>query len=237
MGKRRQKLNAERLTTLLHLVRLGAVRSFTNISTKRLGDSIELSQQAASLRLTGLERAGLVERAHSGRGLAVRLTDDGLNIVEAFLADANVNLERGKNEMTFRGALFTGLNEGGYYISLKGYAANFYRALGFEPFPGTLNLRLTNEAMTEQRRRLDLMKGIEVPGFSDGKRSYGPVKCFKAKVGGKHPGAVLVIDRTHYDSSVLEVISQLNLRKTLGLSDGDECSVTVYLGEGWVRRR
>jgi riboflavin kinase, archaea type len=237
MVKRRPKTSAERLTTLLHLVRLGAVQSFTSISTRKLGDSIGLSQQAASLRLSDLERAGFVERAHSGRGLAVRLTDGGLDAVSGFLADANANLERGKNELTFRGTLFTGLNEGKYYISLKGYAANFSRALGFEPFPGTLNLRLTSEAMVEQRRRLDLMKGIEVPGFSDGRRSYGPVKCFKAMIGGRRPGAVLAIQRTHYDNSVLEVISPVNLRKSLGLKDGDECSVTAFLGEGWARRR
>jgi len=237
MAKRRQRSNAERLTTLLHLVRLGAVRSFIDVSTNDLGASLELSQQAASLRLAELERAGLVERAHSGRGLAVRLTEGGLEMVESFLADTNVNLERGKNVLTFRGTVFTGLGEGGYYISLEGYAKNLERGLGFVPHPGTLNLRLTSEAMIEQRRRLDLMKGIEVPGFSDGKRSFGPVKCFRAKIAGRHAGAVLAIERTHYDSSVLEVVSAVNLRKSLGLKDGDECSVIAYLGEGWAHRR
>lgn len=237
MTERRRKANAERLTTLMHLVRLGAVRSFANVSTTRLADSMELSQQAASLRLTELEKAGLVERARSGRGLAVRLTDDGLDMVGAFLADANANLERGRNELTFRGTVFSGLGEGRYYVSLKGYASGFSRALGFEPFPGTLNLRLTSEAMVEQRRRLDLMKGVEVPSFSDGKRVYGPVRCFRAVVAGKKPGGVLAIERTSYDSSVLEVVSPLNLRRSLGLKDGEECSVTAYLGEGWAHRR
>ena len=237
MAKSGREPGPEMLTTLLHLVRLGAVRSFTYVSTRKLGDSMELSQQAASLRLVALESAGLAERARSGRGLAVRLTDDGLSLVESFLADANANLERGKNELTFRGTVFAGLGEGRYYVSLKGYAAKFRRALGFEPFPGTLNLRLTDQAMVEQRRRLDLMKGIEVRGFSDGKRSYGPVKCFRAMVAGRRQGAVLAIERTHYDSSVLEVISPMSLRRSLGLSDGDECSVTAFLGEGWARRR
>ena len=237
MPRQNPKSNAERLTTLLHLVRLGAVRSFASVSTKKLGESLELSQQAASLRLSELERGGLVERAHSGRGLAIRLTDSGLGMVEAFLADANLNLERGKNELAFRGTVFSGLGEGAYYVSLDGYSASFRRALGFDPFPGTLNLRLTSEAMIGQRTRLDLMKGIEIPGFSDGRRSFGPVKCFRARVAGKHPGAVLAIERTHYDSSVLEVVSPVNLRRSLGLKDGDECSVTAYLGEGWARPR
>ena len=237
MSKGSPKSNAVRLTTLLHLVRLGAVRSFTVVSTRELGESLDLSQQAASLRLVDLERAGYVERARSGRGLAVRLTDGGLEAAEAFLADASANLTRGKNELTFRGDLFTGFGEGGYYVTLEGYARSLCRLLGFERFRGTLNLRLTSEAMKEQRRRLDLMKGIEVPGFRDERRSFGPVRCFRARVGGKHPGAVLAIERTHYDSSVLEVVSPVNLRRALGLKDGDECSVTAYLGEGWARRR
>ena len=230
-------LKAEMLTTLLHLVRLGAVRSYVVISTSSLGESIGLSQQAASLRLRELEAAGLVERAQSGRNLAVRLTDGGLDMVEAFLADANANLERGRSSLTFRGVAFTGMKEGSYYVSLGGYAEGFPRALGFKPFPGTLNLRLTSQAMIDQRRRLDLMKGIEIPGFSDDKRSYGPVKCFRAKIAGRFPGAVLAIERSHYDSSVLEVVSPVNIRKSLGLKDGDECLVTAHLGEGWARRR
>jgi riboflavin kinase, archaea type len=196
-----------------------------------------LSQQAASLRILDLERAGLIERARSGRGVALRLTDDGLEAVDAFLADIGANLERGKDALTFKGTVFTGLNEGAYYVSLKGYASSFESVLGFRPFPGTLNLRLTNQAMIEQRRKLELMKGLEIPGFSDGKRTFGPVKCFRAKVGARHPGAVLAIRRTHYDATVLEVISPVNLRRALGLKDGDECSVIAHLGQGWVRRR
>jgi len=230
MARLRQKSGAERLTTLLHLVRLGAGTSFAKISTEDLGDSIGLSQQAASLRLIELQKAGLIERAHSGRGLAIRLTESGLKDVGTFLSEANVNFDRGKDELLFKGTVFTGLNEGGYYVSLKGYARSFRRALGFEPFPGTLNLRLADQAMLEQRRLLGLKRGIVIPGFTDGKRSFGPVKVFKAKIEGTYPGAVLAIERTHYDNSVLELISPVNLRRTAGLKDGDECSVVAYLG-------
>ncbi|HEY6283735.1 MAG TPA: DUF120 domain-containing protein, partial [Nitrososphaerales archaeon] len=166
---------------------------------------------------------------HSGRGLAVRLTDSGLKAVETFLTEASTSLDRGKNELEFRGILFTGLNEGGYYVSLKGYSKSFSRAIGFEPYPGTLNLRLTDEAMVEQRRRMGLLNGIDIPGFTDEKRSYGPVKVFRAKIAGRYPGAVLAIERTHYDNTVLEVIAPQNLRKALKLKDGDECSVTAFI--------
>jgi riboflavin kinase len=112
---------------------------------------------------------------------------------------------------------------------LHGYARQFLIKLGFEPFPGTLNLRLGSPAQIEQRRQLQYLKGVEIMGFEDGSRSYGPVKCFRAELGGRLPAAVLGIERTHYDHSVLEVVAKVNLRKELGLKDGDECAVTVYL--------
>ena len=46
------------------------------------------------------------------------MTDQGLRVVETFLSEASISLERGKKELDFRGTLFTGLNEGAYYISL-----------------------------------------------------------------------------------------------------------------------
>jgi len=231
MPKSRPKAYRTNILTLLALVKLGAGSAPSEVSSFTLGRALDITQQAASLRLVKLEKAGLIKRAHSGRGLAVRLTDAGLRAAGSFYTGLKGALERPPGRLDFRGTVFTGFGEGGYYVSLKGYAKPFVEALGFEPFPGTLNLRLSNESMIEQRRSLDYLQGVEVSGFRDRSRTYGPVKCFKALVGAKYRGAVLAIERTHYDSSVLEAISPINLRKALRLKDGDECAVTVYLDE------
>lgn len=220
---------SKRLATLVVLVRLGAGRSYAGISTAKLGDALGLTQQGASARLSDLETSGLVERAHSGKGLAVRLTEAGLAEVASVYSDLKGALERGGSTVLFHGRVFTGFGEGAYYIALKGYAAQFQKSLGFVPYPGTLNLRLSDPGLVEQRRLLKVLPGIEVLGFKDGQRTYGPVKCFRARVLGRHHAAILAIERTHYDSTVLEVIAPVNLRQALGLKDGDECTVTSYL--------
>ena len=217
------------LSSLVALARLKAGASFSYIPSGKLAEALDLSQQAASKRLSDLEEAGLIERAHSGRGLSVRLTESGLRAVHSVYTDLRSALDSDEETFQFRGRVFTGFQEGGYYISLRGYARQFRETLGFEPFPGTLNLRLTDPTMVSHRRRLHSLRGVEVKGFRDGRRSYGPVKCFRARVGGRYDGAILAIERTHYDASVLEVIAPTNLRRALGVEDGDECEVTAFL--------
>jgi riboflavin kinase len=225
----RTSLSPQDITTLLELLKSQAGHIYIPISSASLGNSLGLSQQAASKRLLELERRGMIDRRHAGRGFSVKLTDRGLDAVQSFYGTLKGAMERQTVEFTFHGQLFTGFGEGGYYVSLHGYAKQFLDRLGFVPFPGTLNLRLSSPAEMEQRRQLQFLRGIEIQGFEDGSRTYGPVKCFRAKFENRYPAAVLGIERTHYDHSVIEVISQMNLRKSLGLADGDECSVTAFL--------
>jgi riboflavin kinase len=226
---RGSELSPQDISTLVELLKAQAGRIYIPISSSALGASLGLSQQAASNRLLELERKGMIDRRHAGRGFSVRLTERGLDAVQTFYGSLKGALEQQISQFTFRGKVFTGFGEGGYYVSLHGYARQFLEKLGFEPFPGTLNLRLDSPAQIEQRRQLQFLKGIEIQGFEDGSRTYGPVKCFRASFDDEHPAAVLGIERTHYDHSVIEIISPSNLRKTMGLEDGDECSVTAYL--------
>ena len=132
------------------------------------------------------------------------------------------------------GVVFSGLGEGAYYIALKGYKKQFVSKLGFEPFPGTMNLRLSSPVDRKVRRDLSTAKGIHIDGFRDGKRTFGGAECFKALLNGKVEGAVLVIERTTHDDSVLEIIAPVNMRQEFSLKDGDPVSVEINLGNSEV---
>ena len=53
------------------------------------------------------------------------------------------------------GRVKSGLGEGRYYMSQKGYRAQFAKRLGIDPYPGTLNLRLSRA----ERKEADWNKG------------------------------------------------------------------------------
>ena len=216
------------LRTLIELVKLGARRRLVPLSTSELGRVLHLTQQGASVRLLELEREGMIERGRVGRRLGVRLTSRGYDQVTSLYAELKGVMNR-REEFLFTGWVFSGMREGGYYVSLNGYRRQFTKLLGFIPFPGTLNLRLVSPTQIEQKRLLRSMTGIFIEGFEDRARSYGPAKCFRARIGETQNGAALVIERTHYDDTVLELISPANLRRELKLKDGDELSAAVHL--------
>lgn len=137
-------------------------------------------------------------------------------------------VEEKEKEIIFKGRVFQGFGEAAYYIGNEGYRVQFLKVLGFDPFLGTLNLKLESPIQMEQKRELRSREGLEIEGFENGKRTYGGAKCFRAVVNGKIPAGVLVIERTHYDDSVLEIISPAAFRKDLGLKDGDEVTVAVF---------
>jgi len=227
-GKSLDKIKPVLIPTLVELVKLEAHLSFVPLSTEELAEKTGQSQQSASQHLRQLESFGYIERRRSGPKTAVKLTEAGRDIVRAYYSSLKVALESKPKEMRFAGKVFKGLGEGAYYIGLEGYRKQFAKVLGFDPYPGTLNIRLEDSIQTEQKKQLRAFDGQRIDGFQSQGRTYGGARCYKATVGAKKlPASVLVIDRTHYDDSVMEIIAPQYLRGALGLKDGDKIVVSV----------
>jgi len=226
-----EKIKPVLIPTLVELVKLKAHLAFVPLSTEELADRLGQSQQAASQHLKELEKLDFVERKRSGAKFAVKLTAGGQAIVRAYYSSLKVALDGKPKEMRFVGKVFAGLGEGAYYIGLEGYKTQFAKALGFDPYPGTLNLKLDSASQAEQKRQLREFEVLQIEGFHRDGRTYGGARCYQATVGkgAGLPAAVLVIDRTHYDDSVLEIVSPHFLRGALGLKDGDLLDVNVVI--------
>jgi len=68
---------------------------------------------------------------------------------------------------------------------------------------------------------------ILINGFSDEKRTYGWVKCFNAKLNNLIDCELVILERTHHDNSVIELISKINIRKTAKLRDGSNLTIKI----------
>jgi len=215
--------------TLFKLAEMGASRRTVKISTEYLAKRVGLSQQSASRHLIRLEKRGWISRTITPEGCLIRITDSGISELKKLYSSLQAIFEAAYPlSVTLEGILFTGLGEGAYYVTRNGYRKQFIEKLGFDPFPGTLNLKLTSDYDVKTRMELESYPAIEIQGFKSKTRTFGPVKCYPAVINNKVKGAVVAALRSHYNSSVIEVIAPYYLRGKLKLKDGHKVKVEIF---------
>jgi len=215
--------------TLLKLAEMGASTRAIKISTEFLAEKIGASQQTASRHLADLQRIGWIHRTITHEGSLVKITKTGkAQLKKVFSSLLSILESKYPPSITFEGVVFSGLGEGAYYVTREPYRKQFIEKLGFDPYPGTLNLRLISEYDVKTRAELETYPAIEISGFKDENRTYGPVRCFHALINNKERGAVVCALRSHYNTSVIEVISPVYLRSRLKLKDGNKVKIEVF---------
>lgn len=201
------------------------MKEFVALSSKELGTALGVAQQSASQRILELLEADLIQRDLAVRKQRVRLSPKGVDVLRKEYADYRRVFEV-RIGLTIAGTVTSGLGEGAFYMKQRGYKDQFRAALGYEPFEGTLNLRLA----ADERSKLDVLReepGIRIEGFADGGRTFGGAKCFPAAVQGVECHVILPL-RTHHTDNA-ELIARGHLRSKLGLADGDRVEVVVRL--------
>lgn len=207
--------------TLYTLMRLGATGSSVRLSTTELSHITGGSQQSASRHLQTLESMGLLTRSIDPGGTRVQITKRGLDELDLVLQELKWHLEgKEANAIELEGTVVSGLFEGAYYISRDGYRSQIVERLGFDPFPGTLNVRIGEEDF-DKRRQLERLPSIMLEGFKDGERAFGACRCYPLTINGEVDGALIVAERSIHDFNIMEIVSPLYLRRHLGLADGD----------------
>jgi riboflavin kinase len=216
------------LYALYKLAELGASRRTVKVSTEYFADKMSLSQQTASRYLIQLEKKGWIKRNITPDGCLVKVTDTGQQELKQLYSNLHLIFEAAyPPSVTLEGVLFSGLGEGAYYVSKEPYRKQFMEKLGFDPYPGTLNIKLTTDYDIKTRSEIESYPAIELQGFQNETRSFGGAKCYPAIINNKVKGAILTAMRTHYDSSVIEIIAPICIRTHLKLKDGQKVKVEV----------
>jgi riboflavin kinase len=121
----------------------------------------------------------------------------------------------------FSGRVFSGRGEGEKFLELPWVKQQIEEKLGFTPYNGTLNLRLSEQSV-KRRRLLEMAASLEVCPAE----GYCLGRVFRASVVGL--GCAVVLPAVAgYPEDVLEIIAPVNLREEVRLVDGAEVVVTV----------
>jgi len=223
-----EKQEWQHLYMLLKLAEMGAYRRVAKVSTEYLAKKLGISQQTASRYLIELERKDWIQRNITPEGSLIKIEESGSKELQKLYSELKLLIEKTyPPSVTLEGTVFTGLGEGAYYVTKEHYRQEIVEKLGFKPYPGTLNVKLSSDYDIKTRMELDAYPAIEVRGFKNEDRTFGLVKCYPAIIGGIVKGALITALRSHYDASVLEIIAPVCLRKQLGLKDGNKIKVEV----------
>ena len=226
-------LKTQYLLTLAHILSKGGKHNFVNITTTSLGKEIGKSQQSASLHLKELEFGGFIERIQTGRKQSIKITSKGFTELSTLHNLLSKLISKSPNSLTITGTITSGMGEGAYYMSMKGYTKQFKSKLGYIPYPGTLNVQLKEKKFSEAISQLSNYEGIKIDPFSDGKRTFGWVKCFKAKINNKINCELILLERTHHDTSIVEFIAKHNIRKSLKIGTKSNAKIKISILENF----
>jgi len=224
-----QNLDYELLPLLLELAQRGCVHAPRRISKIELAKTLGVSSWKLNKLLQLAEDEGYVERHRMGRVFSYQLTPRSLMLLHRVHSTLSSVLKT-TPLARLRGVVVPGLGEGVFYMSIPKYLEAFKEILGYEPYAGTLNLKLDGESVEARRKLRTSRAGYRIEGFSLNGREYCGVTVYKAIITGNGisvSGAVLDIDKTKHGDEILEVVAPMKLRDALKLRDGDCVEVTV----------
>ena len=210
----------------------GGIRHPVHISSIKLSKNLGISQQSASRYLIELVDRGYLNRRLAQGGQVVTILEKGILTLRREFSEYSLMFGT-QREIEMKGTLETGLGEGGYYISKKGYMSQFKQKLGWEPYEGTFNLRL-DEDEVPKIEAMRAAEGMLISGFEQEGRTFGKAWVFDCvlKNGTKNVDNCAIISpkRTHY-KRVVEIISPVFLRDKLNAEDGETFIISVNLGD------
>lgn len=202
---------------LIFLLRKGAINAPVSLTTIQIGEELGMSQQNASRRILELEQSGCIERT-AGK---IRLTQKSIKELAQLYGELKNAFER--TPLILDGKIINGLGEGKYYLSLEGYRKQIREKLGFDPYPGTLNIKLKE---TWKREYFVQMDPVVITGFKDGERTFGDLFAYKCRISDSDC-AIVVPLRTHHPQEIIEVISKENLKERYKKKDGDSIRIEL----------
>lgn len=127
-------------------------------------------------------------------------------------------------EKTIKGKILSGVGQGVHFTQLDWVKSQFKEKLGFDPYPGTINLKLDKK---DEKMYHDILKagGIEiVPPTSEFclSKSY-PVSLGKIKA------AIILPCVRDYPKDIVEIMAPVKIKEKLKVKDGDELEFTIKI--------
>jgi CTP-dependent riboflavin kinase len=134
--------------------------------------------------------------------------------------------ESSHRELILTGRVVTGVGQGTMFTQLPWAKEQFVDKLGVDPYPGTLNLKIEDPDHLASLSALWQHEGICIPPPTS---DFCAAKGFRVMVADRFPGAIVFPLVPGYAQDIIEIISPVHLRSSLGAEEGSVVTVKVTL--------
>ncbi len=129
-----------------------------------------------------------------------------------------------EKKLVIRGKIISGAGEGAYFTQIDWVQQQCRVKLGFEPYPGTLNLEVSAQDLPIIES-LDKKQGIELispdPKFCN-------AKAFLASLGEINGAIIMPEEKVRIHArNIIEIIAPVNIKSSLKIKDGDLVTAVI----------
>jgi riboflavin kinase len=114
------------------------------------------------------------------------------------------------------------LGKGAVFMSIDYYKDAVKEKLSFDPYPGTLNLKV-DEKQIELLKKSTLIRINS--NKTDNKTLHG-ASCYKARINNIN-GSIIIPDINKHEKDIIEFIAPANLKSELNIKDGDKVIIEL----------
>ena len=132
-------------------------------------------------------------------------------------------------DILVKGVVFSDLGRAGAFLGVDWVRDAIRERVGFDPFPGTLNVRARGADLTrwEQVRNHGgkIVLSSPDPAFCNAFLFTGSLEGWESQPESHERIAVVVPEVKEYPADKLEIIAAVSLKQTRSVRDGDELTV------------
>ena len=122
------------------------------------------------------------------------------------------------------GKIVIGVGQGAFFTGLDWFQEQCREKLGFKPFPGTLNIKISTDDIPEIEQ-LENTGGAE---FIPPDANFCSGKAFPVSVAGIRGAIIMPAAEVRvHGKDIIEVIAPVNIKEQLKVSDGDSISLDL----------
>jgi CTP-dependent riboflavin kinase len=130
-----------------------------------------------------------------------------------------------EEKMRITGTIQKGAGQGAFFTQLPWVVEQFEKAMGFKPFPGTLNVRVADEDLLKlivfcSKEDFEIIPSD--PGYCSGRFK-------RIRVNGVPAALVFPEEHVHiHGKETLEIMAPFHIKEIFNLADGDQVTITDF---------